>query len=512
MFCRITGIPRLAGTIETPLLRYFSEKPGPGRENSNYVHMKKRSVLALMAAATFIIWSCKRDKSAGPSTPEETDTTEIAANKPLMKDFMGINGHFQFKPELYNQVCKLVRNYHNLDWDVNKPGDAITIPHTVNGVDWNNDLYKHWKQAGFETDICIQFASLGAGDDFISQWAGKDQWAYDYGKAMSKYFGPAGQNFATTFEIGNEPGQRVDAATWRMIFKQMAKGLRDGDSKAKILTPTIQARTADDYSQDVRDFYGDAEVLPLYDILNVHTYPTLPQGPGNPNSWNRTFPEDESAVFLKVIQEVIDWRNTNATGKQVWVTEFGYDACTPQAMQNRTGWALQLDWQGHTDLQQAQYLVRSFLAFAPMDIDRAYLYYFNDDDEASFHAASGLTRKFVPKTSFYAVKQFYHILGEYRFARIVQKKAGDVYVYEFRNDAGDIVWVAWSPTGVKSHEKDGYEPRTASVTIDGLPGGVTGVKAMATASAEPAAVTYSVVDKAITLSIGESPVYISIKK
>ncbi len=38
--------------------------------------------------------------------------------KPLMEDFMGLNGHFQFKPELHKQVSRLVRNYHNIKWDV----------------------------------------------------------------------------------------------------------------------------------------------------------------------------------------------------------------------------------------------------------------------------------------------------------------------------------------------------------------------------------------------------------
>ncbi len=462
----------------------------------------------------FTILSCRAKHDVNPSMSNPGDTTPgvIATNKPLMKDFIGLNGHFQFKPQLYNQACRLVRNYHNLDWDVKQPGDPITIPDAVNGVDWNNDLYKFWKEAGFETDICIQFASLGAGDKFISEWKGKEQWAYNYGKTMSKYFGPNGQNLATSFEVGNEPGQQVDAATWQMIFRQMAKGLRDGDPKAKILTPSIQARTADDYYQDVRTFYGQPDVLPLYDVLNVHTYPTLPQGGDDPNPWNRTYPEDTTITYLKLIQEVINWRNSSAPGKQVWVTEFGYDACTPEAMQKRKDEFLEMDWQGHTDLEQAQYLIRSFLAFAPMDINRAYLYYFNDEDEASFHAASGLTRNFVPKMSFYAVKQFYNILGDYRFARIIKKESGKTFVYEFRNDSGDMIWVAWSPTGVKSYKKDGYQPREAKVSLSDLPGKVTGVKAMATTASDPGNATWDVSGNTINLTIGESPVYISIKK
>lgn len=66
-------------------------------------------------------------------------------------------------------------------------------------------------------------------------------------------------------------------------------------------------------------------------------------------------------------------------------------------MTKREGWAEKLNWSGVTDTQQAQYPVRSLLCFAERDIKRAYLYYFNDDDKASVHASSGLTRNFELK-------------------------------------------------------------------------------------------------------------------
>ena len=71
------------------------------------------------------------------------------------------------------------------------------------------------------------------------------------------------------------------------------------------------------------------------------------------------------------------------------------------------------------------------VVFATRNVDRAYLYYYNDDDEPAFHGASGLTRNFQPKMSFWAVKQLYEILGAYRFKRIVKQEAG--------NDAGQCI-------------------------------------------------------------------------
>lgn len=470
----------------------------------------KRITLGLLAISMIVHLSCRTGKAGNSSA-------QRVSNKPLMKDFMGINGHFHFKPELYGQVCRNVRNYHNIDWDVKTLGAPLTIPLSANGIDWKKQVYGPWKAGGFNVDICMQFGSFGGGHkDFTGKWQGKEQWGYEYAKAMAAFYGPSGaEKLATSFEIDNEPGRRVDLATFHSIFRKMAQGIRDGDPNAKVVTPTIHAREADDYSQDIRIFYNQPDILPLYDVLNVHTYSTLPKGPGNPNSWNRTYPEDTGAAYLKVVDEMITWRNATAPGKEIWVTEFGYDSPTPEAMKHRKDWWLKLDWQAHTDLQQAQYLVRSFLALAGMDVNRAYLYYYNDDDEASFHAASGLTRKFVPKMSFYAVRQLYRTLGDYRFSRVVRNDYGQLYVYEFTHgtNAGNKVWVAWSPTGVRSHEKEGYQPRQAQVTLTGLPSEPAAVKGMAIADGEAPDAPWSVQgDKAISLTIAESPIYIFMKQ
>ena len=102
-----------------------------------------------------------------------------AEEKPLMKDFIGINGHYKFKPELYKQVCRLVRNYHNMNWDVNKVGDPITVPVCSNKVHWKNNLYSKWLQHDFEIDICMQFGGSLSFDNktYVCPTSGKSQQA-----------------------------------------------------------------------------------------------------------------------------------------------------------------------------------------------------------------------------------------------------------------------------------------------------------------------------------------------
>jgi hypothetical protein len=224
----------------------------------------------------------------------------------------------------------------------------------------------------------------------------------------------------------------------------MALGIREGDPQVKIVTPTVQARPGDDYAQDLRGIYAEQDILPLYDVINLHTYAAVERKDPTQSPWNRSYPEDPSIAYLQVVDEAIAWRNEHARGKEVWITEFGYDACTPEAMKRRQDWSLKLDWQGNTDLQQAQYLVRSCFALAERDVRRAYIYFYDDNDSPSVHGCSGLTRNFVPKISFWAVKQLYKLLGNFRFKRILQKDPDTLFVYEFEHgtDLSRVTWVA----------------------------------------------------------------------
>ena len=187
-------------------------------------------------------------------------------------------------------------------------------------------------------------------------------------------------------------------------------------------------------------------------------------------------------------------------------------------MANRKDWALKLDWQGNTDRQQAQYLVRSILAFAQRDVDRAYIFFYNDSDEPGVHASSGLTRHFTPKMSFWAVKQLYTLLGEYRFSRsisaeqtvILSDTEGQqpIAVSEFTHGSQPEkkIWVVWSPTGSQTHRKAEHHPRQARVMLNHLPGNPIRLEAMATKSVSVAPPDWRLLsDQKIELTVTESP-------
>jgi hypothetical protein len=90
--------------------------------------------------------------------------------------------------------------------------------------------------------------------------------------------------------------------------------------------------------------------------------------------------------------------------------------------------------------------------FAREGVDRAYLYFFNDDDTPHVHGSSGLTRNFVPKPSFHAAAWLHRSLADYRFQNVVREEADGAWIYEFTHESGPQkrVFAVWKPSGAAS--------------------------------------------------------------
>jgi hypothetical protein len=350
-----------------------------------------------------------------------------------MRDFIGINGHtVQFKPDLYRPVCGLVRDYHPVEWDLGKDSAELPgFPLAKNGVDWNQ-VYGSWCAKGWKIDACLMFESLKQTD-----WENIEADAWAYGKAFAHGFGPSGKRkLVEALEIGNEPGKWSDADYTRM-FKALAAGVRAGDPKLKIATCNLTTGKSRDYEKSVDCVASCPE---LVDVLNVHSYAQLEGWP----TWRRSFPEDPKLPhYLQDVEALCRWRDAHAPGKPVWLTEFGYDSTTKPPEQ--TGDFAK--WIGVNDTQQAQWLVRSLLVFSALPVERAYIYFFNDEDQPHLHASAGITRHFQPKPSYYALAHLQRVLGEYRFQSVATNESGRLRVQEYRNDSKQVIWAVWSPTG-----------------------------------------------------------------
>ena len=412
--------------------------------------------------------------------------------RPLMRDFIGINGHtVQFKPELYQPVCRLVRDYHPVVWDLEKETSSpAPFPFAKNKVDWSK-VYGSWKEHRWTTNACLMFETVQFAD-----WDNLENDATAYSTAFAREFGPSGnRKLVESVEIGNEPGKWSDTDYTRM-FRAMAKGIRAGDPRMKIATCNLTTGKSGDYEKSVTCIAKDPA---LVDVLTIHSYAQLTGWP----TWKRSFPEDPALPkYLKDITDLCDWRDKNMPGKPVWITEFGYDSTT-QPQEKSGDFA---KWEGVTDGQQAQWLVRSLLVFSAMPVERAYIYFFNDEDKASLHASAGLTRHFKPKPSFYAVSHLHKTLGDFRFHRIVSNQPGKPRVQEYQDgrNPGRIIWAVWAATGGND---------TAKTTLTDVPGKLVSSSRMPIAenSVLPSDAKQTK-PGTVELEVGASPVYLVFEK
>lgn len=375
-----------------------------------------------------------------------------------MKDFIGLNGHtVQFKPKLYQPVANLARDYHSISWDLDKDtSDPAPFPCAKN----------------------------------------RDADAQRYGLRFAGEFGPSGtRKLVQSVEIGNEPGGWSDEE-YRRIFKAMATGLRQGDPKLKIATCNLTTGASGKYEKSVSCLDTFPEFV---DVLTIHTYAQLENWP----TWKRSFPEDPTLPkYLKDVEDLCAWRDKNMPGKPVWITEFGYDSTTKPQQKSGTF----SKWVGVTDKKQAQWIVRSLLVFSSMPVERAYIYFFNDSDEAKLHASSGLTRNFKPKPFFHAVSHLQKTLGDSRFTRIVKNEPGKVRIHEYQGASNPkrVIWAIWHP---------GAEDTPKSISLPDRPGKLVATSRMPLSSKTDTQGAIGISPEfALDIVIDGSPLYLTFEK
>ena len=380
-----------------------------------------------------------------------------------------------------------------MEWDLGRnTAEAPPFPFAKNRVDWSK-VYGSWRERGWSIDACLMFESIQR-----TNWADIEADAKAYGRAFAREFGPSGaRQLVESIEIGNEPGQWSDADYTR-LFRALAEGARAGDPKLKIAPCNLTVGQSGKYDKSVECV---AKFPQLFDALNVHSYAQLENWP----TWRRSFPEDPRLPkYLQDVEALCRWRDAHAPGKPVWITEFGYDSSTKPP--EKTGDFAR--WVGVTDEQQAQWIVRSLLVFSSMPVERAYLYFFNDNDKPSLHASAGITRHFQPKPSFHALAHLQGALGGYRFHRIVTNAPGRLRVQEYRHEreVENSVWAVWSPTGAGRRGRE---------TLRDVPGKLIDAQRMpltseAASAARPPAVSNR--DDSLEAEVTESPLYLFFRK
>ena len=197
--------------------------------------------------------------------------------------------------------------------------------------------------------------------------------------------------------------------------------------------------------------------LPL-DVINYHQY----AGTHSP----------ENSSFVSDANKIINWRNNNAPGKEIWITEFGWDTNLGSTKHAAPSEDAQRDW-----------IVRTYLIGDRIGLDRMTVYDALNDGPSSDttqYSTSGLATKVsegtVKKSSWYGVNTVKNVLKGYTFDG-VEKEEDDIYIYRYKK--GDkIILAIWSPTedGSKLHSYPlvtGYSKGKMTVMKKGYDLGIT---------------------------------------
>lgn len=484
-----------------------------------------------------------------PVGPPEAVPVPARHPLPTMDQLIGVNA-FIDDPLDKMTVGGFVREYHNWDWD---EGDGRTYPgYPRNQNKWNpsygaggawdfDAYYARLKAAGITACPAIQGgaawlhgsgggkpndkpvaagqaanapASYAAHADHLFQYAARyGQAPVTDGRLKLAPDQPrrSGLGLLRYYENWNE-----EDAWWggRAAYFQPEEfaamcsadydgdqgrmgrtvGVKNADAGAKLVMGGLAGLNLD-YIRTMKawaDAYRGGS-FPC-DVLNFHHY----SNSGGEQQKGQVGISPEADDLRGKAAILVDYCRRSLPGKEVWVTEFGYDTnlASPQRAPAIGGYS--------PEEVQGQWLVRSYLALAAAGVDRAAMFMLRDVNaaDATQFSSSGLVTekgKWEPRASWFYVHTLHDRLTGMRFAGEQQSRDTAVKVYRFQStDRGRMAYIVWRPTSDGSTlarftlAVGGKTAGATLVTLDkGKPSGtasplpLTGGHAMLTVSERP---------------------------
>jgi hypothetical protein len=483
------------------------------------------------------------------------------ATGPIIGDFLGLNGFIDDDPGKLAAVGN-VREYH--DWSWNEGNGAAGYPGYPNNQlsftnvagAWDFDAYyAALGQAGVTPFPCIEGSVNFLGSAMPPVSAGADvtlaasyvahasflfQYAARYGakavptanlKLASGQTARTGLGLLRYYEDGNEPDANWVNADGSPVFSPAAAaamssadydgdqgrlgatfGIKSADPAAKLVQAGLAGAGASfDWLTNVTTYLDGMRTWATAhrggsfpaDVLNVHDYCFGPDPFGTKNPRPGVAPE--ACGIATALAGVVAYRDQHLPGKEVWLTEFGYDT--------DPGSRLRAPAIGSADAQavQGQWLVRTFLALMGSGIDRAFLFVSRDNctgsasacpnNDVQFSTSGVLTQKGdeQPKTAWYYLATVRARLGTMRYAGTAPSGKPNLDIARFYDAAANkgayVLWMATSDGSVSNGYALALPGAVSSATTVMLTAG------SASGTAAPAAVS----NHAVSLNVGETP-------
>jgi len=232
------------------------------------------------------------------------------------------------------------------------------------------------------------------------------------------------------------------------------------------------------------------------DVLNFHHY-TQDVATGKGIS-------PEAGDLLGLLQKLVDYRNVYLPGKELWLSEFGWDVegGSTQQANGHTLWP----GAGYTseDLQ-AMWLIRGFLIGAKAGIDRMHAYTIGDAGGWGQYATSGMiTYNGTKRKSWYYVATMRQRLKG--MVCVGEQASGNpnVLIYKFKNKTGtNGVYAIWCPTSngttVNNYQLSMLANPSSAKRVTLTPGNASGVETSLT-----------ITGNKVTVNVSETPIFVTV--
>ncbi|NHE55925.1 T9SS type A sorting domain-containing protein [Cyclobacterium plantarum] len=342
------------------------------------------------------------------------------------------------------RTASQARNYHNIHWDTSDPDHIpgyggenpdVRLPWTQ----WIQE-YSDWKNKGFTVDATYTFDRFKESD-----WDQPYTSGHDLGYAFATTFGPNHENLIRTVEVGNEPWSYSDS-TYRLILEGMAKGLKTGDPELKVLPAALQAYQPESSNTgSIKHYMGtklSEKAAAHLDGINLHLYSYF----RNEADVRLAVHPEHPASEMRALFAGLRFRDKNMPGKEVHVTEWGWDASSANESAVNT--------EAVSPLSQAVYALRGLFWLSRMGVDRAHWFFYANVDTLPGNSPvnyerSGLTESiyynFKEKRSFIAAEAMQNRMADLYFDDVIRED-DQAHIYQLRDKEGALSHLlAWRP-------------------------------------------------------------------
>ncbi len=472
-----------------------------------------------------------------------------AHERPTMDQLIGINA-FINDPLGKMSVAGFVREYHSWMWcegnnDQSYPGYPDN-ENKFNVMGWNFDYYyENFKNSGITACPAIQRNVLWLTDFNYSKLENKPvlpeenpelpqtyaehadhffQYAARYGNAavednllklsdgQDRHTGKGTLNYYESWNEQDKWWKGRDAFFTPYEYAAMASadmdghlgtmgntlGVKNADENAKLVMGGL-ANPDLNYVKAIKlwaDYNRNGD-MPI-DVINVHHY----CNDGHNQSSGSVGVSPEEGNLKGLMQEFVAYRDKFLPGKEVWITEFGYDT-HPESVQRAPAIG-----SFSQEEVQAQWLVRSFLELAASGTDKAAMYMLRDVNPTSTTKfnTSGLvgsaSENWAPKPSWYYVYTLKNRLEGMKFNQEISTGNQNIQIYKFINTEDSLsAYALWCPTSnqttVEAYEFSLSPNETQARLIELTDGNINGTESL-----------IEITNGKITLNISERPVFV----